>query len=169
MEQTWKDIEGTDGRYSVSDDGQIRANWSDVPRRNLKTRVRIEKQKLLRAWVHTTGYLRVSLGRNNYLYVHRLVALAFLDNPDRLPQVDHIDGNRLNNHVTNLRWVTAKQNVLAGGERHNWDTQRQASEERRIHIHRRALYQSLRDQGYSYRHIGRLFNTSHSAIKKACE
>ena len=59
------------------------------------------------------GYLQVSLWKNNVgstHYVHRLVAKAFIPNPLNLPQVNHIDGNRQNNHVTNLEWATCSEN-----------------------------------------------------------
>lgn len=167
MQETWLDINGTDGRYSVSTFGDVRANWSDIPRRGLPHRVRIEKITQLSAWVHTTGYLRVSLGRNNHRYVHRLVAAAFLPNPDGLLQVDHIDGDRTNNQVGNLRWVTARQNTLAGGERHGWKSQIVASAKRRIHDAKKQEYQALLEQGYSLRQIAKLFGTSHSAISVA--
>jgi len=167
MNETWIEIAGTYGRYSVSSYGNVRANWADIPQRNLPHRVRIEKKKALRVWVHTTGYARVGLGRGNQKYVHRLVAEAFLPNPDNLPQVDHIDGNRLNNLVDNLRWVSSKQNCLLGGERHGWVSQKVASAKRRIHDAKKAEYQSLLDAGYSLRQIAKMFCTSHSAISNA--
>lgn len=167
MDEIWIQIAETSGRYSVSNKGNVRANWTDAPRRNLSYRVRIEKQKSLQPWVHTNGYARVGLGRNNKKYVHRLVAEAFLPNPENLPQVDHIDGNRLNNLVDNLRWVSAKQNSLFGGERHNWDSQKIASAKRRIHDAKRTEYQALLDDGYSLRQIAKMFGTSHSSISNA--
>jgi hypothetical protein len=165
MEEIWIEIPETNGRYSVSNFGVVRANWSDVPTRNLPKRIRIEKMKQLRASVHTTGYMRVSLGRNKHRYVHRLVAQAFLPNPDALPQVDHIDGDRKNNQLGNLRWVTARQNSIAGGERHQWEAQRIASAKRRIHEAKKHEYQALHKQGYSLRRIAKLFGTSHSTIR----
>jgi len=119
MTELWIDVPDTDGRYSISNCGSVRSNWSDRPDRNLTHRVRYEKVSVLQPWVHTTGYWRVSLGRNNPKYVHRLMALAFLPNPDGLTQVDHIDGNRLNLALENLQWVSAKQNSRLGGERIN--------------------------------------------------
>ena len=50
-------------------------------------------------------------GKNKTYFVHRLVAAAFIPNPENLPEIDHIDGNRANNDATNLRWCTRKQNL----------------------------------------------------------
>lgn len=58
---------------------------------------------------NSKGYLRVVIHRKAY-FVHRLVAQLFIPNPDNKPQVNHIDGNKLNNAVTNLEWVTNKEN-----------------------------------------------------------
>ena len=60
------------------------------------------------------GYKRISLfNGTKYVkrYIHRLVAAAFIPNPENLPEIDHIDGDRANNHATNLRWCTRKQNA----------------------------------------------------------
>ena len=68
----------------------------------------------LKPTLNTHGYHQryyVSLGRGNKQYIHRLVAEAFLPNPDNLNEVDHIDGDSTNNHVTNLRWVTHQKNM----------------------------------------------------------
>lgn len=164
MQEIWLEIDETNGRYSVSNLGRVRSNWAGVPRRNLPHRVRIDKVKILRANVHTTGYLRIALGRGKHCYVHRLVAEAFLPNPESLPQVDHVDGNRTNNRLDNLRWVSARQNSHAGGERHQWESQKIANAKRRIHDAKKHEYQALLDQGYSLRQIAKLFGTSHSAI-----
>ena len=163
---SWKLIPNTDGRYSVSNYGAIRSNWSDIPQRNLTHRKRIEKTSLLSPWLHTTGYMRVALGRGKQKYVHRLVACAFLPNPESLPQVDHIDGDRTNNNASNLRWVTGQQNVIAGGVRHGWENQRIANAKRRIYDVKKKEFQALLEQGYSLRRIAKLFGTSHSVISR---
>jgi hypothetical protein len=65
--------------------------------------------------------MRIGLNRDKVVRtfgVHRLVAQAFIPNPDNLPQVDHIDGNKLNNNVENLQWISASANTKkAGNER----------------------------------------------------
>jgi hypothetical protein len=165
MNEVWIEIPETDGRYSISNFGSVRSNWSDRPDRNLKHRVRYEKVSLLKPWIHTTGYWRVSLGRNNSKYIHRLMAVAFLPNPDDLTQVDHIDGNRLNLVLDNLRWVSAKQNVLLGAERHQWQAQKQASKNRRLFVENAAEFAALHNEGYSLRWIARAFGTDHKVIR----
>jgi hypothetical protein len=99
MEHTenWKDVVGWP-EYMVSDTGVIRYKATGKIRKP-----RIEK----------LGYHSVDLWRNNYmkrLKVHRMVALAFIDNPLNKPQVNHIDGDKNNNKVSNLEWTTAKEN-----------------------------------------------------------
>jgi len=167
VSERWEVIPETDGRYSVSCLGRVRANWADVPRRNLKKRIRIEKSYFLKPIKNTSGYFRVALGRGKARYIHRLVAQAFLSNPDNLPQVDHIDGDRLNNSAENLRWITAKDNVIYGGHRHGFNPQRIASKRRSIHAARKEQYKEMLKQGASLRGIAKAFGTSHSSIRWA--
>lgn len=165
MEETWIEIPETNGRYSVSNHGNVRANWSDVPRRNLTHRIRIERSQQLKPNVHTTGYLRLALGRGTHRYVHRLVAAAFHQNPNNLPQVDHIDGDRKNNLASNLRWVSVRDNSRHGGKRHEWTTQKLASAKRRVYAFRKKEFETLVSQGYSLRAIAKEFGTSHSVVR----
>lgn len=69
---------------------------------------------VVRQWIDGGGYYNVRLHIKNKvknLKVHRLYAQAFLSNPKNLPQVNHIDGNKLNNHLSNLEWCTASENM----------------------------------------------------------
>ena len=96
-----KQIDGYDNYY-VTDEGQIY---------NART------QRFLRATPTSSGYCRVSLSRNGKIhtyYIHRLVAEAFIPNPDNKPAINHIDENKANNHKDNLEWVTPKENTNAG-------------------------------------------------------
>lgn len=104
MQEIWKTIEGTDGRYEVSNTGKIRSN----------NYLGHGGQKELSLAKDHKGYLRVRIyinGCRKTVKVHREVAKAFLENPDNKPEVNHRDGNKENNHVSNLEWSTPGDNV----------------------------------------------------------
>ena len=98
IKEIFKDIKGYPG-YQISNLGRV---WS------------IKTQRYLKGTVSMSGYVYVHLtaanGKHKKERLHRLVAIAFLDNPDDLPQVNHLDENKLNNCVDNLEWCDAKSN-----------------------------------------------------------
>lgn len=104
----WSDIKGYEGFYRVSTDGQVQS--VERVREYLNATI---KSRILRQSPNPKGYLMVKLykdGDKKTFPVHRLVAQAFIPNPQNKPQIDHIDGNTKNNNVTNLRWATNKEN-----------------------------------------------------------
>lgn len=104
MTELWKDVQGYEGLYKVSNLGNVYS---------------CKRNKLLKKYfpdlgLGATGYNLVGLykdGKQKMFVVHRLVAQAFIDNPLNLPVVNHKDGNKRNNTVENLEWCTQKENV----------------------------------------------------------
>lgn len=110
VEEVWKDIEGFEGAYQVSSYGNVKSLERYVP---MQDRMYHKKEKMLKQNTLKQGYKAVALCKDSKIYpftVHRLVAIAFIPNPDKKPIVDHIDTDAGNNNVENLRWVTQEEN-----------------------------------------------------------
>ena len=103
MTEIWKNIEGYEGKYQVSNLGQVKSM--------------IGQEKVLHPKKHRNGHLQIGLHKDKKrktMYIHRLVAQAFIPNPDNLPGVNHKDENPNNNNVDNLEWCTQKYNCNYG-------------------------------------------------------
>jgi hypothetical protein len=110
--EIWKDVQGYEGLYQVSNFGRVKSLGRFVDR--LASGHCWKKERILKLHKKHNGYLGVSLlkdGKIKNFNIHRLVAIAFIPNPDNLPQIDHINADKTNNNVNNLRWVTAKENM----------------------------------------------------------
>lgn len=110
--EIWKDIKGYEGLYQVSNFGRIRSLTRQVE--NGKGLYVRNGQEMKQAY-SSTGYKIVALckdGKRKMFKVHRLVAIAFIDNPLNKKEVNHIDGNIENNLMENLEWVTHRENII---------------------------------------------------------
>lgn len=116
-QEEWRAIKGYEGMYEVSSHGRVkslkRMTTSSVGRKPAPV-----KERILSGGINLNGYRFLYLckyGKLQRFYVHRLVALTFIDNPHNYPNINHKDENRLNNCVENLEWCTQKYNVNYGG------------------------------------------------------
>jgi len=97
--EIWKEIVGYEGRYLISSSGKVKSLY---------------RNKILKHSTSSNGYLGVSLSKESKIktfHIHRLLAEHFLSNPKNLPCVNHKDGNKHNNEISNLEWSTFKENT----------------------------------------------------------
>ena len=100
MDEIWRDIEGYEGLYQISNKGRVKSLYKG-------------SERILKPWDNGRGYLLVTLCKNGVALsksIHRLVAISFIINPENKPQVNHKDENKSNNCIENLEWATAKEN-----------------------------------------------------------
>lgn len=148
-----KDIVGYEGLYRVHDSGEVES---------------LRSNKFLKASRSTFGYLYVNLsfkGNVKHCYVHRLVAEAFIPNPSNKPQVNHIDGDKLNNHASNLEWVTYSEN-----NRHAYSTGLKGTgEKNKLSILTNAQVLLARENpgGLTDAQLAKLFNVTQGTICSA--
>ena len=99
--ETFVKIDGFEN-YEVSNLGKVR---------------NIKSGRILKSHLNHNGYLKHSLYKHDKqkeLFLHRIIAIAFIDNPEKKPQVNHIDENKLNNDLSNLEWCTERENLIHG-------------------------------------------------------
>lgn len=111
MEEIWKDIAGYEGYYQISNLGNVKSLSRVVGKSNGKN-YRVT-EKLRKSFLNGNGYPMVSLAKGSIVnvFVHRLLAEAFIPNPENKPQVNHKDSNKTNYSIENLEWVTNKENA----------------------------------------------------------
>jgi len=105
MKEQWKNIEGYDGIFQVSNLGRVRRTYNHKHKKRLNY--------IFTQGIGNTGYSQVGInykGISRRVSVHRLVAQTFIENPDNLPIVNHKDFNKQNNSAENLEWTTQSEN-----------------------------------------------------------
>lgn len=110
MVEIWVDITGYEGLYQISNLGRVKSLEKKAGLSN-------RKEKILKQHLDKDGYVKVYLCKNSkvrFLSVHRLIAEAFIPNPNDLPQINHKDENKQNNKIENLEWCSCKYNINYG-------------------------------------------------------
>lgn len=162
MEEIWKDVVGYEGLYQVSNLGNIKSlNYN-----------RTGEERILKPRTDKDGYLQVNLYNNKKLKtfkIHRLVAKAFIPNPDNKPEVNHKDEDKTNNCLTNLEWMTRLEN-------NNYGTHNERSSKSRINhqaISKSVIQYSLKGEfirkWQSAMQIERDLGFSQSHISECCK
>ena len=145
--EEWKEVNNYEGLYWISNLGHVKNS----------------KGKILKPTVQVNGYYKVNLIKNKISKnhtIHRLVAEAFIPNPDKLPEVNHKDENKLNNSVHNLEWCSHKYNSTYG-------TILTRIQENSVNcvsvkcVETGIIYKSIRE-------AGKITNIDHSNIAKVC-
>lgn len=150
--EIWKDVKGYEGEYLVSNMGRVKS---------IKKKFgKFEHETILKPATVWTGYQRINLvkdKKSKSIFVHRVVAEAFLDNPENKPIINHINGDRTDNRVENLEWCTQKENC-----------------NRSNNITTSNRYNSIRvidSEGKifdSYREAARYYNINPNTVKNDC-
>ena len=150
--EIWRDIKDYEGLYKVSNQGRVKSLKKKFGKQETET--------IMKPVMQWTGYMRIGLIKDKKLkthMVHRLVAQAFIPNPENKPIINHIDGNKANNDVDNLEWATFKENSnlskkLKSSKRYNSIL----------------VVDSCGNTFDSYRQAGRFWGLSPNTIKNDC-
>lgn len=165
LNEIWKDIKDYEGLYQISNYGRVKSLERFLCKRHVLC-------KILKSGKDKQSYELVALSKANKLKtfrVHRLVAQAFIPNPDNKPQVNHIDGNKQNNNVDNLEWCTNGENG-----KHAWDNGLRTKKYGKDRYNSRSVYQLTDDYKIikvwdSIMDIERLLGFNHSDISQCCK
>ena len=166
----WKDIDGYEGLYQVSNLGRVKS--LDRYMNNKHGTKTLKKGRILiNSLVKRTGYLRVSLSKNgNFISkrVHQLVAIAFIPNPNCYNQINHKDENKQNNCVDNLEWCNSKYNNNYGNHRLRISQTHNKNQKNSKKVYQYDKSNNLIKIWNSTREVGRFFNIDNNTISRCC-
>ena len=151
MTEIWKPIKGYEGYYEVSNLGNIFS---------------IRRNIIVKPYINQTGYYMVNLWfkcKQDKRLISRLVAEAFIENPENKPVINHKDGNRLNNFVDNLEWCTQSENL-----KHAYATGLRKQEYKKISNEQAKEIIYLRKNGTSLKTLADKYNISTSLVSMIC-
>jgi NUMOD4 motif./HNH endonuclease. len=112
-DEIWKDIKGFEGLYQISNLGNIKS----LPRKRYSGagKYYIQQEKIMKTYLKSCGYKSIKLkypdGKYIHKDIHKLMAIAFIPNPDNLPQINHKNGIKTDNRIDNLEWCTPSHNA----------------------------------------------------------
>ena len=158
MNEEWRDIKDYEGLYQISNLGRVKSlvGWNGKKYISRERILEPTKRNDDRATYQRAIVSLTKDGEKKDYRVHRLVAQAFIPNPENKPQVNHIDGNPLNNNVKNLEWVTDRENKLHAIEN-----------DLRIYrintIDRQTMVELL-NSGKEYKEIGKILGVSSATV-----
>ena len=160
--EIWKDVVGYESTHQISNLGRVRVKESTI---HTSTGNRIYKSKLLNPQTNNGNYKFVTLIVNNNrktAYIHRLVAEAFIPNPDNLPCVNHKDEDKTNNSVDNLEWCTYQYNNSYN------DKGKRISATKSIPVYQFDLNGNLIKEWKSMKEAGKSLGIDEANISAAC-
>lgn len=151
----WKDIDGYEGLYQISSHGRVKSvNRITSNGRNIKERI-------LKFEIDKGGYLRLNLSKNGKrekFKAHRLVALHFIPNPEKKPEVNHTKGDKFNNYYKDLEWHTRQENI-----EHSFEEKLHSKPRKKVYC------QELDIVFDSIMEAKRKLNIDNSSISKCCK
>jgi len=166
----WHDVVAYEGLYQVSDQGEVKAL------ERVRGQGHIHPEKIISGWTTQQGYQKVSLtdleGKTSDHFIHRLVARAFISNPENKRCVNHIDGDKQNNLLDNLEWSTHSENEIhayqiglkSSSEKQKTATSKANKERRMLTMGQIEQIFELRKQGLPYPNIGNAIGISRSMV-----
>jgi len=166
MREVWKDIDGYLGLYRISNFGRVKSlsRWHRLSRgRGYFTK---DKLMSISTW---KGYRYINLSKKNVIKrvsIHRLVACAFILNPQNKPQVNHKDGKKSNNRVDNLEWATIRENAQHALDAGLSDIGKRGEEHPNVKYSRRLVLwvREMVTSGYNQRRIARKLGLDYRTI-----